>query len=81
MNEEEIEVVAYAGYRGEESPKMIFLHNRKIEILQILERYTEEFQNDRSRRNFFHVKGSDQKTYTICYHEEKQKWYRRNNPD
>jgi hypothetical protein len=36
MSNERIEVIAYSGYRGEETPRAMILHNEKIEVVEIL---------------------------------------------
>jgi hypothetical protein len=42
MPEERIRVIAYSGYRGEETPKTFFLHGKQIEVVEILSRWIEE---------------------------------------
>jgi hypothetical protein len=36
MSEEKIEVIAYSGYRGEETPRAILLHGKRISEANIL---------------------------------------------
>jgi hypothetical protein len=75
MSEERIEVVAYAGHRGEETPRIIFFHQKKIEVVEILRRWIEENVEDRTRRRFFVLKGGDGILYKIYYDESKREWF------
>jgi hypothetical protein len=75
MSEEKIEVIAYSGYRGEETPRKIFLHEKKIEVLEILKMWTEEGVKDRKRMRVFKVKGSDGMIYTVHYDEKFMDWF------
>jgi hypothetical protein len=54
--EDKVEVIAYSGYRGEEIPKAILLDNQRIEVVEILESWVEEWLEDRARKRFFKVK-------------------------
>jgi len=73
--EEKIEVIAYSGYRGEEIPRTIFLHEKKIEVLEILKMWTEEGIGDRQRKRFFRVKGKDGFEHKIFYSEGSMAWF------
>jgi len=75
MFEEKIDVIAYSGYRGEETPRTIFLHEKKIEVLEILKTWTEEGVKDRKRKRVFKVKGSDGMIYTVHYGEKFMDWF------
>jgi hypothetical protein len=75
MFEEKIRVIAYSGYRGEETPRIIFLHEKKIEVLEILKMWTEEGEKDRERKRVFKVKGSDGMIYTVHYDEKFMDWF------
>jgi hypothetical protein len=75
MFEEKIRVIAYSGYRGEETPRIIFLHEKKIEVLEILKMWTEEGEKDRERKRVFKVKGSDGMIYTVRYDEKFIDWF------
>jgi hypothetical protein len=74
-SEEKIDVIAYSGHRDEEIPMTIFLYEKKIEILEILKRWTEEGVKDRRRKRFFKVKGSDGFIHTIHYDEKLKEWF------
>lgn len=75
MFEEKIDVIAYSGYRGEETPRTIFLHEKKIEVLEILKMWTEGGVKDRKRKRVFKVKGSDGVIYTVHYDEKFMDWF------
>ena len=75
MPEERLKVIAYSGYRGEETPRTIFIHKKKIEVLEILKMWTEEGVKDRRRNRLFKVKGSDGLIYTIYYDEKFMEWF------
>lgn len=48
MPEEKVNVIAYSGYRGEETPKKFILHDKQIEAVDILSRWT--FNEAKQRR-------------------------------
>ncbi len=75
MSEEKIEVIAYSGYREEEAPRTILFHGERIEVAEILERWIEERSEDRSRKRFFKIKGSDRAIHLIYYDEEVMEWF------
>lgn len=75
MTEEEIEVVAYSGYRAEETPREFALHGRKVEGIQILSRWTEEEAGHKALKRYFKVKGRDGSIHKIHYDEDKKQWF------
>ncbi len=75
MSEEKIEVIAYSGYRGEETPREILFHGERIEVTEILKRWIEERLGDRSRRRFFEIRGSDRTIHLIYYDEKAKEWF------
>jgi hypothetical protein len=75
MSEERIEVIAYSGHRGEETPRGIVLGQKKIKVLDILRRWMEENAEDRTRRRFFILKCSDGNLHKIFYDEKTMEWY------
>ncbi len=74
-SEEKIKVIAYSGYRGEETPRMILLHGERIEVIEILRQWIEERSDDRARKRFYQVKGSDGKLHRIYYDEKTMGWF------
>lgn len=75
MSDQRIAVVTYSGYRGEETPRFILIHHENIEVVAILNRWVEEGIEDRVRKRFFEVKGSDGKTHKIYYDEKETEWF------
>ena len=75
MSEEKIEVIAYSGYRGEETPRTILLHGERIEVFEILRQWIEEKSGDRARKRFYQVKGSDGNLYMIYFDEKAMEWF------
>ncbi len=69
-----IEVIAYSGYKGEESPRAFFLEERWINVVKILGQWIEENEHSRERYHCFRVKGSDWRNRVICYNEGKKEW-------
>ncbi len=75
MAEEKIEVIAYAGYRSEETPRIVFLRGERIEVNEILKQWIEEGSDDRSRKRFYQVKGNDGVVRRIYYNEKTMEWF------
>lgn len=53
MSIERIKVIAYSGYKGEETPRTLILHDEKIEVIRIVSTWIEEGLKDRARRICF----------------------------
>ena len=75
MSDQRIKVIAYSGYRGEETPRTIILHDKTIGVFEILDRWIEEGFEERTRKRFFIVKGSDGIVYKIYYDEKVMEWF------
>lgn len=69
-----VRVFAYSGYRGEELPRAIVIGDQRIEVVEILELWVEEGFEDRSRRRFFKIRGSDGEVRELRYDEEEKEW-------
>jgi hypothetical protein len=54
-----ISVECYSGYRGEETPRAVFMGSRKIEVLDILDQWLSP------DHRYFKIRGSDQSIYII----------------
>lgn len=70
-----IEVIAYSGYKAEESPRFFFLDREKIEVLRILNMWVDEGVEDRRRRRFFRIRASDGYIHTMYYDEGVKSWF------
>ncbi len=75
MTEERIEVVAYSGYRGEETPRELVLHGRKKDGIEVLSRWIEEGAGTKAVKRYFKVKGRDGSIYKIHYDEDRKEWF------
>ncbi|MGA2516801.1 MAG: hypothetical protein ABSG44_09635 [Thermodesulfobacteriota bacterium] len=74
-SEERIKVIAYSGYRGEETPRTILLNGKRIEVVEILRQWVEEKTDNRKTRRFYQIQGSDGNLYTIYYDEKSMQWF------
>ena len=75
MSDEKIEIIAYSGYRGEETPRALVLGGKRIEVVEIQESWIEEGIGDRTTKRFFKVKGSDGGIHKIFYDEKAAEWH------
>jgi hypothetical protein len=74
MSEKPIEVSAYSGYRGEESPRAFIMDGKRTEVRKVLEQWIEEDAATRVRRRCFRVKGDDFRTHTLRCQEVEGAW-------
>jgi hypothetical protein len=77
MLTERIDVISYSGRKGDERPVTFILRGLRIDIAEILEHWIEEGLEDRVRKRYFRVKGSDGIIHRIYYDEDKGEWYYR----
>ena len=77
MPDEKIKVIAYSGFRGEETPRKFVLRGKRIKVVEIQDRWVEEGLGDRATKRFFEVKGSDGGIHKIFYDEKTTEWYYR----
>ncbi len=75
MSEEKIKVIAYSGYRGEETPRTILLRGERIEVIEILKQWIEERSDDRTTKRFYQIKGEDGVVRRIYYDEKATEWF------
>jgi hypothetical protein len=75
MAVERIEVVAYSGYQGEETPRSFIFQGKETKISEILSMWIEEHFEDKTRKRFFQVRGSDGYKHKIYYDEEMKQWF------
>ncbi len=71
----EIQIEAYAGHRGYERPRALYVERRRIEILKIIDRWIAEDIDSRDIKRFFTLVCEDGFIYTICYDDLSAKWY------
>jgi hypothetical protein len=70
-----LEVITYSGYRGEEVPRGFFLHEKRVEVVEILDTWIEEDFASKVRKIFSKVKGNDGDTHQIYYNEKTLAWF------
>ncbi len=72
---EKIKVVAHSGYREEESPRSFVIHGENIEVVEIISTWIEEGVEDKVRKRYFKVTGSDGYTHKLYFDEKAKEWY------
>jgi hypothetical protein len=75
MPDKRIEVSSYSGGKSEESPRSFVLDGDRIEVLSLVQMWIEESSENRKRKRFFMVRGSDGYTHTLYQDEESLEWY------
>jgi hypothetical protein len=75
MHTERIDVISYAGRKGDERPVTFILRGLRIDVVEVLDRWIEEGFRDRVRKRYFKVKGNDENTHRIYYDEDLLEWY------
>ena len=75
MPKEKVEVVAYSGYRGEETPRIFKRRGKKIEVAEIRSRWLKEGVGNRDTKRGFRVIGTDSIAYFLTYDEQTQEWF------
>ena len=63
-----INVECYAGYRAEETPRRIWLGQRKIEVQKILDRWLAP------NHRYFKIQGDDDAVYILRHDSESWEW-------
>jgi len=77
MADQKVDIESYAGYKGEESPRVFFVRGEKTVVLNILRMWIEEGEQDRKRRQFFSVEGGDGFVHTLYRDSETDAWFYR----
>ncbi len=75
MPDKKITIIAYSGYRNDESPRAFILSDEEITVKETLDRWIEEDRSGESRKRYFTVKGSDGYIYKMYYDEKKEEWF------
>jgi hypothetical protein len=76
MSYENIKVIAYSGYQGNESPRAFSINDEKITVVEIVDMWIEESLSNRMRKRFFIVKTNDDQKYKIYIDEKTLEWSR-----
>jgi hypothetical protein len=77
MTDQKIDIGSYAGYQGEQSPRVFFAHGEKITVLKVLKMWIEEAEGDHRQRRFFIVHGSDGFDHTLYFDLQSGVWFYR----
>ena len=64
----EIKVDCYAGYRGEETPRIIRFESHKIEVKKVLDRWLDP------NHRYFKIRGDDEGIYIIRHDTNSGVW-------
>ena len=75
MPKEKVEVVAYSGYRGEETPRVFKWREMMIEVAEISGRWTEDGVRDSQVKRGFRLIGTDGIAYNLIYDEKTYEWF------
>ena len=63
-----VRVECYAGYRGEEKPRRFFREERKLEIIQVLDRWLDP------NHRYFKVRADDEEVYLLRHDPNTGEW-------
>lgn len=63
-----IRVESYAGYRGEQEPVAFYLGERRVEVLDIVDRWTDP------HRRWFKCLADDGHSYVLRHDEQSGEW-------
>jgi len=63
-----IRVECYAGHRGEEVPRCFFLGERKIEVVEIVDRWLDP------AHRYFKLRGDDGGVYVLRHDVSREEW-------
>jgi hypothetical protein len=72
---EPIVIMAYAGHRGEESPRAFILSGKLVEVRNILDQWIEEDAVSKRRFRCFRVEGSDLVNHLLRHDEAGGDWF------
>lgn len=68
MDTPDVSVEAYAGYKGEETPRALTLDGIRLAITDVIDRwYTDT-------HSYFRVRASDDQRYVLRYHFDEGLW-------
>ncbi len=75
-SDERIEVIAYSGHRGEETPRKLLSSGEAVEVVEVMKQWIEERSDDRSTKRFYQIKGSNGAIHILYYDEKSMEWFR-----
>lgn len=68
MSDPSLSVDAYAGYKGEETPRSFTLNNVTLHVVTVVDRWYSE------THSYFRVLASDDRRYVLRYELDEQQW-------
>ena len=74
MPDQPIVIIAYAGHRGEESPRAFILGGKLVEVRKVLSQWVEEYVVTKKRFRCFRVEGDDLGYHLLRYDEATGYW-------
>ena len=78
MADEPIRVECYAGATGDEVPRVVFHEGRRHDVVEVLERWIEEWRDPaKGRRRWFRVRFLDGKKATLYLDLALAMWFMR----
>ncbi|MGQ9570791.1 MAG: hypothetical protein ACUVUQ_08125 [Thermodesulfovibrionales bacterium] len=75
MTDKKIKVEAYSGYKGEELPRSLIINDKIIVVTITLKMWIEEGINDKNRKRYFEIEGSDGFKYKLYFDENLKEWF------
>lgn len=63
-----LRVECYAGYRGEETPRALYLGERRIEVLEVLDRWLAP------EHRYFKLRAGDGGIYIVRHDSSSERW-------
>jgi hypothetical protein len=70
-----IKVITYSGYRVNERPTSLIIHDETMTVVKIMDKWIEESYSDRIRKRFFIVKTDNDKQFKIYVDEKTSEWF------
>ena len=64
----ELRVECYAGYRGEETPRAFYVGERRIEVIEVLDRWLDP------DHRYFKIRGEDGHLYILRHDMPADRW-------
>ena len=64
----EIRVHCYAGYRGEETPQCLYIRARRIDLVDVIDRWLSP------RERYFKLRGTDRAIYILRHSVGPDRW-------
>ena len=69
MEEIEIDVIAYSGYKANEKPLYLIVAHQKLEVKKLVDRWYGQVHD------YFKITAEDGKSYLIKWHRRQDKWF------